>query len=165
MTAVDPHPPLRRPWRSAGAVFGGLLAVFVLSLGTDEILHLLQLYPTWGQRMSDPLFALATAYRIVFNVAGGYIAARLAPSAPLRHAMALGIVGRGVLRRQAGARSDVVPGRASGRGCALRLARRNNRDPEELVTPTVASRRVSTSASVNDDIAPTRRVLGKGGSL
>jgi hypothetical protein len=29
----------------------------------------------------------------VFNVAGGYIAARLAPSAPLRHAMALGIVG------------------------------------------------------------------------
>ncbi len=93
MTAVDPHPPLRRPWRSAGAVFGGLLAVFVLSLGTDEILHLLQLYPTWGQRMSDPLFALATAYRIVFNVAGGYIAARLAPSAPLRHAMALGIVG------------------------------------------------------------------------
>ena len=93
MTAVDPYPPLRRPWRSAGAVFGGLLAVFVLSLGTDEILHLLQLYPPWGQRMSDPLFALATAYRIVFNVAGGYIAARLAPSAPLRHAMALGIVG------------------------------------------------------------------------
>jgi hypothetical protein len=93
MTAIDPHPPLRRPWRSAGAVFAGLLAVFVLSLGTDEILHLFRLYPPWGERMSDPLFALATAYRIVFNVAGGYIAARLAPSAPLRHAMALGIVG------------------------------------------------------------------------
>ncbi len=93
MTAIEPHPPLRRPWRSAGAVFAGLLAVFVLSLGTDEILHLLQVYPPWGQRMSDPLFVLATAYRIVFNVAGGYVAARLAPSAPLRHAMALGIVG------------------------------------------------------------------------
>lgn len=93
MTAIDQHPPRRRPWRSASAVFAGLLAVFVLSLGTDEILHLLQVYPPWGQRMSDPLFALATAYRIVFNVAGGYIAARLAPSAPLRHAMALGILG------------------------------------------------------------------------
>jgi hypothetical protein len=34
MTALDPQPPLRRPWRSAGAVFAGLLAVFVLSLGT-----------------------------------------------------------------------------------------------------------------------------------
>lgn len=93
MTAMDLHPPRRRPWRSAGAVFAGLVAVFVLSLGTDEILHLLQVYPPWGQRMSDSLFGLATAYRIVFNVAGGYVAARLAPSAPLRHAMALGIVG------------------------------------------------------------------------
>jgi hypothetical protein len=34
MTALDPQPHLRRPWRSAGAVFAGLLAVFVLSLGT-----------------------------------------------------------------------------------------------------------------------------------
>jgi hypothetical protein len=93
MTAIDPHPLLRHRWRSAGAVFAGLLAVFVLSLGTDEILHLLQVYPPWGQRMSDPLFGLATAYRLVFNVAGGYIAARLAPSAPMGHATALGIVG------------------------------------------------------------------------
>ena len=83
----------RRPWRSAGAVFAALLAVFVLSLGTDEVLHLLQLYPPWGQRMADPLFLLATAYRIVFNVAGGYIAARLAPYAPMRHALVLGVVG------------------------------------------------------------------------
>ncbi len=83
----------RRLGRSVAAVVSALLAVFVLSLGTDQILHMLQVYPPWGQRMSDPLFLLATSYRIVFNVAGGYIAARLAPYAPLRHALALGVVG------------------------------------------------------------------------
>ena len=82
-----------RLWRSTGAVVAGFAAVVVLSLGTDQVLHMLKVYPPWGQRMSDPLFALATAYRVVFNVAGGYIAARLAPSAPMRHALALGIVG------------------------------------------------------------------------
>src|SRR6266702_3366018 len=91
MNGASPHP--RRPWRSTAAVLSALLAVFVLSLGTDQILHLLQVYPPWGQRMSDPLFLLATSYRIVFNVAGGYIAARLAPYAPMRHAMALAIIG------------------------------------------------------------------------
>lgn len=92
MTAAPTTAP-RRLGRSVFAVVAALAAVFVLSLGTDEILHLLRVYPPWGQRMSDPLFALATAYRVVFNVAGGYIAARLAPSAPMRHALALGIVG------------------------------------------------------------------------
>ena len=36
---------------------------------------------------------LALAYRIVYGVAGGYIAARLAPNRPMAHALALGIVG------------------------------------------------------------------------
>ena len=81
--------------RSIGAVLAGFVAVFVLSLGTDEVLHMLGVYPPWGQRMSDGLFALATAYRIVYTVLGGFITARLAPRAPLRHALILGIVGLG----------------------------------------------------------------------
>jgi hypothetical protein len=91
MNGVAPHP--RRPWRSAGAVLAGLLAVIVLSLGTDQLLHMLRVYPPWGQRMPDGLFALATAYRIVYTVAGGYVTARLAPHAPVRHAVILGLVG------------------------------------------------------------------------
>jgi uncharacterized protein YndB with AHSA1/START domain len=83
----------RRPWRSTGAVLAGFLAVFVLSLGTDQVLHVLNVYPPWGQPMSGALFAVATAYRIVYTVAGGYITARLAPHAPLRHALILGLVG------------------------------------------------------------------------
>ena len=85
--------PPRRPWRSTGAVLAGFLAVFVLSLGTDQVLHMLHVYPPWGQQMSGALFAMATAYRIVYTVAGGYITARLAPHSPLRHALILGLVG------------------------------------------------------------------------
>lgn len=36
---------------------------------------------------------LALTYRIVYAVVGSYIAARFAPHAPMRHALALGVVG------------------------------------------------------------------------
>jgi hypothetical protein len=86
--------PPRRLARSAGAVLAGLAAVFVLSLGTDQVLHVLGVYPPWGQPMYDPgLNLLALAYRTVYAVLGSWIAARLAPRNPMRHAMALGIVG------------------------------------------------------------------------
>ncbi len=83
----------RRTLRSIGAVFAGVLAVFILSLGTDVIMHATGIYPPWFQPMADSLFVLATAYRVVYGVAGGYIAARLAPDRPMQHALALGLVG------------------------------------------------------------------------
>lgn len=83
-----------RVFRSIGAVFAGLLTVVVLSLGTDQILHELKVYPPWGEPMHDPsLNALALSYRLVYGVLGPYITARLAPYAPMGHAMALGILG------------------------------------------------------------------------
>ena len=36
---------------------------------------------------------MALSYRIVYGVVGGYIAARLAPRNPIRHALVLGVVG------------------------------------------------------------------------
>lgn len=80
-------------WRSTGAVVAGFVAIVVLSLGTDQVLHVLKIYPPWGQPMAGGLFALATAYRIVYTVVGGYFTARLAPHAPVRHAVILGLVG------------------------------------------------------------------------
>jgi hypothetical protein len=71
----------------------GLLVGVILSLGTDQILHVLKIYPPWGQTMSDGLFMLATGYRIVYTILGSYIAARLAPDRPMWHAMVLGVVG------------------------------------------------------------------------
>jgi len=79
--------------RRIGAVLAGFLAIFILSIATDVALHATGVFPPWGQPMSDALFLLATAYRIVFGVAGCYIAARLAPDRPMQHALALGVVG------------------------------------------------------------------------
>ena len=79
--------------RSAGAVLAGLIVIFVLSLGTDAVLHAAGVFPPWGKAMPDSLFALATAYRIVISVFGCYITARLAPHRPMQHALILGIIG------------------------------------------------------------------------
>jgi uncharacterized membrane protein YfcA len=76
------------------AVFLGFLAVVVLSLGTDEVLHLLHVYPPWGQPMYDSgLCLLALSYRIIYTIIGSYITARLAPQAPIRHVWILGAIG------------------------------------------------------------------------
>ena len=92
MTQTTTHP--RRLLQSTGAVLLGFLAVVVLSLGTDEVLHVLEVYPPWGQPMCEPgLHLLALSYRCVYAVVGSYIAARFAPRHPMRHALILGVVG------------------------------------------------------------------------
>lgn len=84
----------RQLGRSVLAIFLGFLAVFALSLGVDEVLHLLAVYPPWGQPMNEPgLNLLALSYRCVIQVAGGWIMARYAPYAPMRHAMIGSLIG------------------------------------------------------------------------
>ncbi len=84
----------RRLWRSTGAILCGLVAVVGLSLGTDHVLHVLDVYPPLGQPMQDPLLSLlALAYRIAYAILGSYLAAAVAPYAPMRHAVLLGIIG------------------------------------------------------------------------
>ena len=85
--------PQRRILRSAGAVLAGLLFIIIITTATDAILHATGIFPPWGQPMSDSLFLLALAYRIVYGIAGGYLTARLAPNQPVKHAVVLGIIG------------------------------------------------------------------------
>ena len=85
--------PSRRVLRSTGAVLAGLIAIFILSTATDVALHAAGVFPPWEVRMSDALFLLALAYRIVYGIAGCYVTARLAPDRPMHHALALGAVG------------------------------------------------------------------------
>ena len=93
--------PPRRLGRSVLALVAGFVVVVVLSLAVDEVLHILKVYPPWGEPMNDPgLNLLAMAYRAVITVLGGYVTARLAPYAPMRHAaigagigLALGTLG------------------------------------------------------------------------
>ncbi|HJZ74496.1 MAG TPA: hypothetical protein VKE51_22320 [Vicinamibacterales bacterium] len=79
--------------RSIVALVAGFVATAALSLGADVLLHALDVFPPWGQPMSDGLFVLASAYRVAFTVLGGWITARLAPSKPMRHVLVLGVVG------------------------------------------------------------------------
>lgn len=66
----------------------------ILSLVTDQVLHILKVYPPWGEPMRDPkLNLLALAYRIVYTFFGGYLAARFAPRNPMRHAFVLAVIG------------------------------------------------------------------------
>lgn len=83
----------RRLGRSVGAVLAGLVAIVVTHTGTDAILHATGVFPPAGQTMGDALFALATAYRVVFSVLGAALTAYLAPARPLKHALVLGSIG------------------------------------------------------------------------
>src|SRR5438874_3273590 len=87
--ATRAHPVLR----SVGAVAGALFTVAIITGIADQILHWIGVFPPWGQITYEPgPYLLAIAYRTAFGVGGGYIAARLAPRAPLGHAVALGVV-------------------------------------------------------------------------
>ncbi|WP_309083283.1 hypothetical protein [Chelativorans sp.] len=79
--------------RSTGALVLGFVTVVALSVGTDQLCHSLGIYPPWGEPMETAQYVLALAYRVVYAVLGSYIAARLAPTRPMLHAMILGAIG------------------------------------------------------------------------
>ena len=79
--------------KSIGAVLAGFVANVVLSLTTDVGVYAAWGVPAFSRPMTDALFLLAIGYRAVFGVVAGWIAARLAPKAPMRHALALGALG------------------------------------------------------------------------
>jgi hypothetical protein len=83
----------RRRLRSASAVFAGLLSTALVTTAIDAVFHATGVFPPMPTIMSDALFTLALAYRIPLNAAGCYLAGRLAPTAPLRHALGLGALG------------------------------------------------------------------------
>ncbi|MBL8103606.1 MAG: hypothetical protein JNM02_13815 [Anaerolineales bacterium] len=82
--------------KSIGAVIAGFVAIFVLSYGTDAVLEaaeILQAGTPLPMRGSEPLIAAILVYRLAYSVAGCYVAARLAPNYPMRHALVLGMLG------------------------------------------------------------------------
>lgn len=90
----EPNAP-RRTFRSIGAVLAGIVVGIAITLGTDEILHIAGVFPPWGQSMVgyDAALGLATAYRVVYEILGSYITARLAPNRPMLHALIGGVIG------------------------------------------------------------------------
>jgi hypothetical protein len=83
-----------KPWlASAGAVAAGFIVTALASTAADAVMHAAGIFPSAPRLMSDPLFALASAYRALFTVAGGYVTARLTPDRPMRHAWILAGIG------------------------------------------------------------------------
>ncbi len=83
----------RHIFRNLGAVLAGLVTVTALSIATDGVLNAAGIFPRIGQPTSNSLLIVATVYRTIYSVFGCYVAARLAPSRPMLHAMALGVIG------------------------------------------------------------------------
>lgn len=80
--------------KSIGAVVAGFAALVILSLTTDTILEkvgILKMEPF----VENPfwLIAIIVLYRTIFNTFGCYLAARIAPNKPMKHAIILGIIG------------------------------------------------------------------------
>jgi peptidoglycan/LPS O-acetylase OafA/YrhL len=78
---------------SIGSVVAGLVVTVGGATVTDMAMHAAGIFPAAPHIMSEPLFALASAYRAAFTVAGGYATARLAPDRPMRHAWILAGIG------------------------------------------------------------------------
>jgi len=92
--SISQAAPPRQTGRSILAVLVGLAVNIVVALVIDTLFHQLGVYPPWGQPMPDAGDnALALSYRLIIGVLSGYVTARLAPSAPMRHAIILGIIG------------------------------------------------------------------------
>ncbi len=87
--------------KSSAAIFVGIFANFLIAVPFDAVFHVTGVYPPMGGDMSDGLFMLAFSYRLLAAFIGGYLVARLAPFAPMRHAYILG--GIGVLLSSIGA--------------------------------------------------------------
>jgi peptidoglycan/LPS O-acetylase OafA/YrhL len=90
---TETNPPRRSIPRSIGAVLAGFLATAILSIATDLAMHGTGIFPPEGQPMSNGLFVLATVYRTIYTIAGGYITARVAPNRPMTHAWVLAVIG------------------------------------------------------------------------
>jgi hypothetical protein len=79
--------------RSIWAVFAGVLFIIVVTTLVDIVLHVTGVYGPMTAPLTDGLAVLATAYRVVISVAGGWLTAKLAPAKPMKHALILGAVG------------------------------------------------------------------------
>ena len=81
--------------RSIGAVLAGLVAVIFLSTAMDALLVALNVFPEIDEstHFTTAQYIIAIVHRSVFNVFGAWVTARLAPNAPMRHALILGGIG------------------------------------------------------------------------
>jgi len=81
--------------KSIGAVVAGFLTVVVFSIGTDAVLEGIGFFPpaTKPEAYASWMLFIALVYRTIFTVFGGFVTAKLSPSNPKKHVIALAIFG------------------------------------------------------------------------
>ncbi len=79
--------------RSIWAVAAGALVIIVVTTVVDIVLHATGVFPPMDQPINDGLALLATSYRVVISVGGGWLTARLSPDKPMKHVIILGTAG------------------------------------------------------------------------
>ena len=81
--------------RSFWAVAAGVLFIIIVTTAVDMVLHAVKVFPPLDQpqTLDDRLALIASSYRLVIGIAGGWLTAKLAPQNPMKHAMVLGVVG------------------------------------------------------------------------
>lgn len=82
-----------KTWKSIGAVFAGLAAIFVLSGATDAILEGTGIMQQPFADNGTGFILLVVLYRQLYVALGAYITAALAPDKPMKHAMILAVIG------------------------------------------------------------------------
>lgn len=80
-------------FKSIGAVFAGLIFIFITHTVTDAILENAGILPKGNLFVSTELILAVIAYRAVFSLLGCYITAMFAPQNPMKHSIVLGIIG------------------------------------------------------------------------
>ncbi len=79
--------------KSVLAVLAGLVVTIVLSIGVDLLVVYTGIFPAKSADNTDMHWAIITAYRAVIAIFGCWVAARLAPSRPMLHALIAGSIG------------------------------------------------------------------------
>ena len=79
--------------KSVGAVLAGFIFIGLTHTGMDAILENVGVLPKGNLHVGPGLILMVIGYRAVLSLIGCYITARLAPSSPMKHALALGVVG------------------------------------------------------------------------
>jgi len=75
------------------AVLAGLAFTVLLTTGIDMIMYSSGVFTQQGSEMTAAHWLVATGYRVLAAIGGCWIAARLAPSQPMKHALVLGGLG------------------------------------------------------------------------
>ena len=79
--------------KSVGAVLAGFIFIGVTHTATDAVLEGIGVLPKGNLWVGTGLILIVIGYRAVLSLIGCYITAWLAPHSPMKHALALGIIG------------------------------------------------------------------------